>query len=93
MWPQNYTPVGGSLGMSALVAAVPIFVLLFLLGVLRKPAWMSSLFGLGAAAAVGLGVYGMHAGTLASAIGMTIRLTAGIAARFAISVSGATRWK
>jgi L-lactate transport len=69
MWPQNYTPVGGSLGMSALVAAVPIFVLLFLLGVLRKPAWMSSLFGLGAAAAVGLGVYGMRAGTLASAIG------------------------
>jgi L-lactate transport len=68
MWPQNYTPVGGSLGVSTLVAAVPIFVLLLLLGVLRKPAWLASLFGLGAAAAVALGVYGMHAGTLASAI-------------------------
>jgi L-lactate transport len=68
MWPQNYTPVAGSLGLSALVAAVPVFVLLILLGVLRKPAWMASLFGLGAAAAVALGVYGMHAGTLVSAI-------------------------
>jgi L-lactate transport len=68
MWPQNYTPVGGSLGISTLIAAVPIFVLLLLLGVLRKPAWLASLFGLGAAALVALGVYGMHAGTLASAI-------------------------
>ena len=68
MWPQNYTPVGGSLGVSTLIAAVPIFVLLLLLGVLRKPAWLASLFGLGAAAVVALGVYGMHAGTLASAI-------------------------
>ena len=69
MWPHNYTPVGGSLGLSALVAAIPVFVLLILLGVLRKPAWLASLFGLGAAAAVALGVYGMHAGTLASAVG------------------------
>src|SRR5579864_4286687 len=68
MWPQNYTPVGGSLGMSTLVAAVPVFVLLFLLGVLRKPAWIASLFGLAAAALLALGVYGMHAATLASAI-------------------------
>jgi lactate permease len=68
MWPQNYTPVGGSLGVSTLIAAVPIFVLLLLLGVLRKPAWLASLVGLGAAALVALGVYGMHAGTLASAI-------------------------
>jgi L-lactate transport len=68
MWPHNYTPVGGSLGLSALVASVPVFVLLFLLGALRKPAWLASLFGLGAAAAVALGVYGMHAGTLASAV-------------------------
>ncbi|HVP45376.1 MAG TPA: lactate permease LctP family transporter [Bryobacteraceae bacterium] len=68
MWTQNYTPVGGSLGVSALVAAVPVFVLLILLGVFRKPAWLSSLFGLAAAALVALGVYGMHAGTLVSAV-------------------------
>jgi len=68
MWPQNYTPVAGSLGISALVAAVPVFVLLILLGVMRKPAWMASLFGLGAAAAVALGVYRMHTATMVSAI-------------------------
>jgi lactate permease len=69
MWPQNYTPVAGSLGVSTLIAALPIFVLLILLGALRKPAWLASLFGLGAAAMVALGVYGMHADTLASAVG------------------------
>ncbi len=69
MWPHNYTPVGGSLWLSTLVAAVPVFVLLILLGALRKPAWLASLYGLGAAAAVALGVYGMHAGKLVSAIG------------------------
>ena len=69
MWQQNYTPVAGSLALSTLVAAIPIFALLFLIGVLRKPAWMASLAGLGAAAVVALGVYGMHAGTLVSAVG------------------------
>ena len=59
MWQQNYTPVADSLPLSALVAAVPIFVLLILLGVTRKPAWMASLVGLGAAAAVAAGVYNM----------------------------------
>ena len=51
MWQHNYEPVGGSLGLSALVAAIPIVVLFFMLGVLRKPAWMSALDGarLGAA--------------------------------------------
>lgn len=69
MWPHNYTPLAGSLWLSALVAAVPVFVLLFLLGVLRKPAWLASLYGLGAAAVMALGVYGMRPATLASAVG------------------------
>src|SRR5579885_1757835 len=59
MWPQTYDPVAGSLGVSALVAALPIFVLLVLLGVLRKPAWMASLCGLGAAAVVAIAAYHM----------------------------------
>src|SRR3954447_2746687 len=59
MWNQNYTPVGGSLGLSALVAALPIFTLLVLLGVMRKPAWMASVAGLVAAVLVAAGVYGM----------------------------------
>src|SRR5215470_2285256 len=68
MWEQTYTPVNGNLPLSALVAAIPIFTLLVLLGVLRKPAWMASLAGLGAAAAVALGVYGMPAGLVARAV-------------------------
>src|SRR5690349_12506033 len=59
MWQQTYTPIGDSLALSALVAAVPIFFLLLLLGVLRKPAWLASLLGVVAAAAVAIGVYGM----------------------------------
>ncbi|HEV2444700.1 MAG TPA: L-lactate permease, partial [Candidatus Sulfopaludibacter sp.] len=68
MWEQNYTPVAGSLGLSALVAAIPIFVLLLLLGVIRKPAWLASLAGLAAAALVAAGVYGMPLGRLFSAV-------------------------
>src|SRR5437016_4183415 len=68
MWQQNYTPVSGSLALSALVAAIPIFTLLLLLGVLRKPAWIASLFGLAAAAAVALGAYGMPAGAAIGAM-------------------------
>ena len=59
---QIYTPVAGSLALSALVAAIPIFTLLVLLGVFRKPAWMASLAGVCAAAAVAVGVYGMPLG-------------------------------
>jgi lactate permease len=59
MWQQNYTPVADSLGLSALVAAIPIFVLLVLIGVMRKPAWIAGLAGLGAAILVAALVYGM----------------------------------
>src|SRR5689334_23141044 len=68
MWQQTYTPIGDSLGFSALVAAIPIFVLLFLLGVKRKPAWMASLAGLAAAAVVAIAAFGMPAAQLGSSI-------------------------
>src|SRR3954454_15938725 len=68
MWQQTYTPIGNSLVLSALFAALPIFTLLFLLGVLRKPAWMASLAGLTAAIVVAVGVYGMPVGLLAGAV-------------------------
>jgi lactate permease len=68
MWQQNYTPVANSLPLSALVAAIPIFALLLLLGVVRKPAWMASLVGLGTAALVAAGVYGMPWGKLFAAL-------------------------
>jgi lactate permease len=59
MWEQQYLPIGDNLALSALAASVPIFVLLLLIGVLRKPAWVAALSGLAAAAIVAIGVYGM----------------------------------
>jgi lactate permease len=63
MWqhPENYTPIAGSLAFSTLVAAVPIVVLLIMIGVLRKPAWMAALSGLAAALVVATVAYGMPA--------------------------------
>ena len=61
MWQQNYTPVAGSLGLSAPIAAIPILVLVVMLGVLRKPAWMAALAALASALVVALGVYRMPA--------------------------------
>src|SRR6476620_7383421 len=59
MWQHNYEPIGGSLGVSALVAAIPIVVLFVMLGVLRKPSWISALTALGSALLVSLAAYGM----------------------------------
>jgi lactate permease len=59
MWQQNYTPLADSLAISAFVASLPVFVLLYLLGVARKPAWIAGLSGLGAALVVSLFAYGM----------------------------------
>jgi len=59
MWEQHYAPVLGSVGWSAVAAALPLFTLLYLLGVRRTAAWAAGLSGLGAAAAVALFVYGM----------------------------------
>ncbi len=59
MWQQPYLPIANSLGWSALAAAVPILVLLLLIGVLRRPAWVAALAGLATALVVAIGVYGM----------------------------------
>ncbi|HEY7185502.1 MAG TPA: L-lactate permease [Vicinamibacterales bacterium] len=59
MWQHNYEPIVGSLGASALVAAIPIVVLFVMLGVLRKPAWASALAALGSAFIVALTAYRM----------------------------------
>src|SRR5580765_4151752 len=59
MWTQTYAPIGGSLGLSALAAAIPIVVLFIMLGALRKPAWSAALAALISAFIVALAVYGM----------------------------------
>ena len=68
MWQPPQTPIGGSLALSALAAALPVATLLILLGVLRKPAWMAALSGLGTAALVALIAYGMPVANLAGAV-------------------------
>jgi lactate permease len=61
MWQHNYEPIGGSLGLSAVIAAIPIVVLFVMLGLLRKPAWVSALAALISAMIVAVAVYGMPA--------------------------------
>ena len=68
MWQQNYSPVGGSLALSALVACLPIAVLLYLLGVKRKPAWVAAVSGLSSAIVVALLGYQMPVGQLFGAV-------------------------
>jgi lactate permease len=68
MWQPNTLPVRSSLGLSALVAALPIFAMLFLLGVKRTPAWVAALWGLGAAAVTARLAYQMPAGTMLAAM-------------------------
>jgi lactate permease len=62
MWTHNYEPLGGSLAMSAPVAALPIVVLFLMLGVWRAPAWKAALSGLLTAFVVALAIYGMPPG-------------------------------
>ncbi len=57
MFHQLLMPVFGSLPLSFLVAALPVVVVLVLLGVLRRPAWQASLAGLVVAFAIALAVW------------------------------------
>jgi lactate permease len=59
MWQQNYLFAGGSLGLSALIASAPVLVLFYLLGVKRRPTWISGLSALGVALGVALLAIGM----------------------------------
>ena len=59
VWQQGYYIWGQNLAVSAAIAAIPVFVLLFLLGVQRKPAWIAGLAGLGATLVIALGGYHM----------------------------------
>jgi len=59
VWSQTYEPISHALFWSSSVAAVPIITLLVLLGVLRKPAWMAGLAGLGVTGVIAIGPYHM----------------------------------
>src|SRR5688500_15027130 len=60
-WTQVYTPVAGNFLLSALVAAIPVIVLLGLLAAFRVSAHLAALAGLASALAIAIFVYGMPA--------------------------------
>jgi lactate permease len=60
-WSQNYAPIGGSVGLSALVAAIPVVVLLGLLAFWHVRAHIAALVALGAALVIAIFAYGMPA--------------------------------
>ncbi|WP_093763884.1 L-lactate permease [Streptomyces sp. F-7] len=59
MYIQELEPVAGSLGLSALVAALPLLIVLVLLGGVRVKAHLAGLIGLAASVAVAWLAYGM----------------------------------
>lgn len=67
IWSQNYFLFGKGLAFSATLAAFPIFTLLFLLGVLRKPSWLAGLSGLAVTFLLAVGGYHMPLVTAVSA--------------------------
>jgi lactate permease len=64
---QHYNPVAGNLGLSALVAALPVIVLLGLLGIFKVRAHWAALAGLATALVIAIAVYSMPAGTAGAA--------------------------
>jgi len=59
---QQYSPIGGSLGLTAMFAILPLLVLFVLLGVLRMRAWLASLISLAVSVVVAIAVYSMPLG-------------------------------
>lgn len=59
MFHQLTTPVGGSLALSALVAALPVLTVVVSLGVFRRPAWQAALAGLVAAVIIAIELWQM----------------------------------
>jgi lactate permease len=66
-WTQVYTPVAGSIALSALVAALPVAVLLGLLAFAHARAHWAALAGLGASLAVAVLVFRMPPALAAAA--------------------------
>ena len=69
MWQHVYTPAGGSLSLSTLIASLPVVALLVVLAGFRKPSWIASIAGLLTAGIVAVAVYGMPVSLAVSAVG------------------------
>ena len=59
MFHQLLTPVGNSLALSFVVAALPVLAVVLLLGVFRRPAWQAALAGLIVGLVVAVGPWQM----------------------------------
>ena len=68
MFRQLLTPVGESLPLSFIVAALPVLVVLVLLGIVRRPAWQASLAGLVVGLIIAVGVWDLPVNLAASSI-------------------------
>jgi lactate permease len=66
-WVQNYNPLG-SIVISALVAAIPLFIILYMLGIKRSKGHVAAAIGLLSAFLVSVFVYGMPAGLAVGSI-------------------------
>ncbi len=62
MYKQVLDPVGDSLGLSSLLAVVPLVALFVLLGVIRMKAQWAAMIALGVALVVAIAIYGMPVG-------------------------------
>ncbi|ROR89775.1 L-lactate permease [Nocardioides aurantiacus] len=62
MFQQDLNPVGGSLALSALCAAIPLVTLFVLLGGLRLKAWVAGLISLGVALVIAIALFKMPVG-------------------------------
>ena len=62
MFEQDFSPVGNSLGLSAIFAALPLLTIFILLGVLKMKAQWAALMSLAVAVVVAVAVYGMPVG-------------------------------
>lgn len=68
MFQQLLAPVGGSLGLSFIVAVLPVLAVLTLLGILRRPAWEAALAGLVIGLIAAIAVWRMPAGLAVDAV-------------------------
>src|SRR5262245_33153231 len=68
-WTQVYSPVAGNLFISALVASIPVVVLLGLLAFFHMRAHIAALIGLAVSLLIAIAVYGMPTRLALSAAG------------------------
>ncbi|HWQ61438.1 MAG TPA: lactate permease LctP family transporter, partial [Negativicutes bacterium] len=65
-WTQIYDPLG-NIGLSALIAAIPLFILLYMLGVRRSKGHHAAFLGVASAVVIAIAVWGMPTGLALSA--------------------------